>query len=426
MSLFHNFVGRQKYKPKGHSTISDREVILKKTRARMTKVWQGNQQLGRQGAIGCVSLEITQKCNLDCSLCYLSPNANQITDLPLSELFQRLEKIRHDFGPNTDIQISGGDPTVRSREDLLAIVRYARSLELNPTLMTNGIKCSRDLLEELVDCGLSDVAFHVDMTQERIGYADEEELNDLRLEYIERTKGLPLMVMFNTTIFEQNFHQIPKLVRFFIEQSANISFVSFQLQADTGRSRLNKREATVSLDSVMWQINQGAGSSLFWDVVLVGHPKCNKYAGTLVINGKALGILEDKKVFADFLNEFGHVTHDRRDGPGKIFWHYFKIMAWKPAWIFRALKIYLPRIWSLRSDLIVGRGKINKLSFFIHNFMDADNLDPERIEACSFMVMTSDGPVSMCSHNAARDDYILQPLAIDAETDTSWCEPISI
>ena len=44
--------------------------------------------------------------------------------------------------------------------------------------------------------------------------------------------------------------------------------------------------------------------------------------------------------------------------------------------------------------------------------MDAGNLDQERIDACSFMVMTADGPVSMCAHNARRDEYILKPITV--------------
>ena len=55
--------------------------------------------------------------------------------------------------------------------------------------------------------------------------------------------------------------------------------------------------------------------------------------------------------------------------------------------------------------------------------MDKDNLDSERIEACSFMVMTKEGPVSMCKHNANRDDYILQPIQFEDENKTFY--PIS-
>ena len=44
--------------------------------------------------------------------------------------------------------------------------------------------------------------------------------------------------------------------------------------------------------------------------------------------------------------------------------------------------------------------------------MDASALDEERVHACSFMVMTGQGPVSMCAHNAKRDDYILKPVEL--------------
>jgi hypothetical protein len=53
--------------------------------------------------------------------------------------------------------------------------------------------------------------------------------------------------------------------------------------------------------------------------------------------------------------------------------------------------------------------KLGKLSFFMQNFQDADALDEERIHNCSFMVATRDGAVSMCAHNARRDDYIIPP-----------------
>tara|TARA_Y100000296_G_C4941764_1_gene141822 strand:- start:57 stop:449 length:393 start_codon:yes stop_codon:yes gene_type:complete len=43
--------------------------------------------------------------------------------------------------------------------------------------------------------------------------------------------------------------------------------------------------------------------------------------------------------------------------------------------------------------------------------MDARALQQDRIDACSFMVMTADGPVSMCKHNAERDEHILKPLS---------------
>jgi 7,8-dihydro-6-hydroxymethylpterin dimethyltransferase len=169
--------------------------------------WSANQQMGRRWPIGCVALEITQHCNLDCTLCYLSENSEAVKDLPLEEVFRRIELIRRYYGKNTDVQITGGDPTLRKRDELLAIVRV-RVLGMRPTLMTNGIRATRALLEALAESGLEDVAYHVDTTQVRSGYSSEVELNALRQEYIDRVRGLPVSVMFNTTVHQGNFDEI--------------------------------------------------------------------------------------------------------------------------------------------------------------------------------------------------------------------------
>jgi organic radical activating enzyme len=397
---------------------------IARTRERMGKFFTKNQILGRKGSIGCVSLEISQRCNLDCSLCYLSSSSNQVTDLPLQEIFRRLDEIRTHFGVGTNVQISGGDPTLRDRRELMEIVRYARELGLHPAMFTNGILCDREMLEELVENGLSDVAFHVDLTQDRKGFNTEKELNRIRLRYIDLVRGLPLMVVFNTTVHENNFLEIPDLVRFFTENADVVGFASFQLQADTGRGVLGKREELISLGSVKRKIDEGAGDPLGWDGIRVGHPKCHSYVPALAVNGKAFGLIDDPDLAGDFLNDFQHITHDRRESPVTIALRYIAEAVKQPLWLIRGLKYYLPRLWKMRRDLVASRGKAHKISFFVQNFMDAEHLDPERIKACSFMVMTPDGPLSMCAHNAKRDDYILRPISVPSEQGTEMFYPL--
>ena len=164
---------------------------------------QPNQYLGNRKSIGCVALEITQRCNLDCTLCYLSEHSEDVRDLPLAEIYKRIDQIVERFGVGTNIQVTGGDPTLRDHDELVAIVRRIRQRGMNPTLFTNGILASRKLLGRLAEAGLCDVAFHVDTTQERKRngqmITDEADLNKTREQYLERAKGLPLKVIFNTT-----------------------------------------------------------------------------------------------------------------------------------------------------------------------------------------------------------------------------------
>ena len=73
--------------------------------------WSNNQQMGLRWSIGCVALEITQRCNLDCTLCYLSELSEAVHDIPLTEIYHRIDTIHRYYGDHTDIQVTGGDPT---------------------------------------------------------------------------------------------------------------------------------------------------------------------------------------------------------------------------------------------------------------------------------------------------------------------------
>ncbi|MCZ6803430.1 MAG: radical SAM protein [Proteobacteria bacterium] len=92
-----------------------------------TGCWSKHQQMGCRWPIACVALEITQRCNLDCSLCYLSEHSEAVADIPIEEVFRRIDKIYSLYGPNTDVQVTGGDPTLRQREELIEIIRYIKS-----------------------------------------------------------------------------------------------------------------------------------------------------------------------------------------------------------------------------------------------------------------------------------------------------------
>ena len=81
--------------------------------------------------------------------------------------------------------------------------------------------------------------------------------------------------------------------------------------------------------------------------------------------------------------------------------------------------------WRARRDLLAARGRVGKLTFFVHNFMDATELDRQRCEACSFMVMTPEGPMSMCVHNAKRDEYLLVPTKVTREERILFFNPVT-
>ncbi len=404
----------------------DPRAALAAARQRMmaTGQWTASQFMGRRWPIGCVALEITQRCNLDCTACYLSGNAEAVKDLPLEEVFDRIDMIVAHYGPNTDVQVTGGDPTLRKRDELVAIVRRIREKGMRPTLFTNGIRARRDLLQELVDAGLVDVAFHVDMTQKRKGYATETALNALRQEYIERVRGMRLSVMFNTTVFDDNFDQVPEVVAFFVRNSDMVKLASFQLLAHTGRGILGRRDPRITIASVRHQIELGAGTSLSFDTAQTGHAHCNRYAMALVTNGKVYDMLDDKELYDDILQHTAHLQFDRQSRFNTVRTFVQGILI-SPQLTLRAVAWMIRNLWRAKADLLRARGRVDKLSFFIHNFMDACSLEKDRIDACVFTTATSTGPISMCLHNAKRDAFVLRPVRLRGAKREGFWNPLS-
>ena len=381
-------------------------------RMQRTGQWHGHQTAGRRWPVACVSREITQRCNLDCTLCYLSDSSEAVRDLPLAEVFRRIDLILLHYGPGTDVQVSGGEPTLRRHDELVAIVRRIASLGLRASLFTNGTKASRAVLVDLSAAGLTDVAFHVDTTQQRAGYSSEQDLNALRRAYIERAGGLPISVFFNATVHAGNFDAVPMLSAFFVAQADVVRFASFQLQAETGRGVLGARVDVIGNDSVAQRLQQGSGvADLGFNVLAAGHHDCNRSAVLLVVNGRAHDAFANRQLVRRFMRETADLVIDRGT-------------PWRAVRSLLAAAVARPRLGlaALRWALGAGPGlaaaprsgrhtrRVHKLTLFPHNVMDACALDAQRIDACVFMAITQDGPMSMCAYNAQRDHYLLRPL----------------
>ena len=384
-------------------------------RMQRTGQWGPGQLAGRRWAMGCVSLEITQRCNLDCTLCYLSESAEAVRDVPLPELFRRIDEIALLYGPHTDVQISGGDPTLRDKHELSQIVQYIRARGLRSSLFTNGILLTRAWLQSLAADGLNDVAFHVDMTQQRSGYSSEAALNTLRLRYIDMARGLPLSVIFNTTVFAANAHEVPALAQFFVRHNDVVRFASFQLGADTGRGVAPGRDTlAITPESVARAIGQGAGVALNFDALQSGHRSCNRYAMAWTLGSHVFDGLADGEFAARVMRDTASVTLPRGQGVEGA-WAMATAVLRQRHLLAGFLRLALRQLCQARGQWFSG-GRVvpplRKISFFIHSFMDACQLDADRLDACVFMAATAEGPMSMCAYNAERERILLKPVLL--------------
>src|SRR5262249_38298631 len=125
-----------------------------------------------------------------------------------------------------------------------------------------------------------------------------------------------------------------------------------------------------------------------------------------------IDLLTNRRLYERFLEEFRHVPFDRRDVQTTA----RRVIAAalkNPYWLLQGGAFLPAHLWEARKAPRAGAPN-RQNTFFIHNFMDASALDPERIRNCSFMVMTEDGPVSMCQVNSRREGFILRRIALPA------------
>ena len=109
----------------------------------------------------CVLLEVTHRCNLCCPVCFASAQDSS-SDPGLDTIAGWYDILRRK-APGANIQLSGGEPTVR--DDLPQIIALGREKGFTYfQLNTNGLRLARepDYAQELKDAGLSCVFLQFD------------------------------------------------------------------------------------------------------------------------------------------------------------------------------------------------------------------------------------------------------------------------
>jgi uncharacterized radical SAM superfamily Fe-S cluster-containing enzyme len=113
-------------------------------------------------------LEVTQRCDLHCPICFADAAHNPPADLTHEEISAWYRRLLEAGGP-FNIQLSGGEPCIR--DDLPEIIRLGRSYGFTFfQLNTNGLRIARDVtyLTELKEAGLSTVFLQFDGTRDEI------------------------------------------------------------------------------------------------------------------------------------------------------------------------------------------------------------------------------------------------------------------
>ena len=436
------------------------EPVLPESRALLAKNWAQlpdalrtpHQMLGRQGN-GCgATIGAMPRCDFACRGCYLGEEANKVPAESVEAIKAQMRALRPILGPAGNLQLTDGEVTLRPVEEVIELLRYARSLELIPMLMTHGDSFRRrpGLLERLVvEGGLREVSIHVDTTQRgRVGEyrhaTTEAQLNPLRAEFATMLRaaraatGLNVRAATTMTITPENLGGVADVVAWLVANPDAFFMVSFQPIAQVGRTEDGLGDS-VDVEALWREIARGVHGNADASSVArlldgqkwLGHPACNRFVHGIVAKrpGGATfhpvrqhGDATDARIVDGFLARFGGISF-RRDTRRVALARALGLAVRDPLFFARSVPAFalhwLRRLghgsaWRAARELAAGRLRTHGFLFVSHHFMSRAQLETpigqERVQQCVFTVPVNGELVSMCEVNALgiRERYYAQ------------------
>ena len=204
----------------------------------------------------CTLLELTQRCNLACPVCFASSageSGGVSRDLSLEEIARQYDHLMAHGGPY-NIQLSGGEPTLR--DDLAEIIALGRErgftfFQLN----TNGLRLAEEkgYAEHLAQAGVSTVFLQFDGLDDAIyRVLRGRALTATKLAAIENCKraGLPL-VLVPTLARGVNDQALGEILQFALAQAPYVRGVHIQPMSFFGRNSLDPETARLTIPAVL-------------------------------------------------------------------------------------------------------------------------------------------------------------------------------
>ncbi len=198
---------------------------------------------------GIVNIDITNRCNLRCPICFANANAlGYVFELDYEHVAAMLELLK-ELRPVSPpaIQFSGGEPTIH--RDFLKMIRKARELGFPQIqVATNGVKLADfQFTQALVDAGLHTVYLQFDGFKEEVyetarGMKDLLEVKMRVIENCRRVKPEPLSTVLVPTVLKGvNDDEVGEIVNFGLENLDVIRAVNFQPVSLSGRIGYDER-----------------------------------------------------------------------------------------------------------------------------------------------------------------------------------------
>ncbi|MBM9506251.1 radical SAM domain-containing protein [Streptomyces sp. KK5PA1] len=406
------------------------------------------QVLGRH-AVGCEGTHgVFPKCDLKCTPCYHSRDANQVRvdgAHTMAEVEAQMALLRERRGPVAHAQLIGGEVSLLPPDDHAATLAVMRAAGREPMSFTHG-DFDYAYLERLA-LGpdgrrrfdrLSFAAHFDKFMYGRRGIErppDERALNPYRQRFaamlarLRRDHGVAYFIAHNMTVTPGNLDEVAGVIR--DSHAMGYRMFSFQPAAFLGDERRWKEHYRAATPDAVWaEIERGAGARLDWRVVQHGDLRCNRVAYGYYVGRRWFPLLDgdDPRDVAARDAAYRHFHGMAFTGVpplllaarlARLVVRHPGLLATTAGWLTRAVR----RVGLLR--LARNGFRARPVTFVMHQFMDAEAVAPawelmrrgetatdpevratqERLAACNYtMAHPEDGTlVPACVQHAVLD-----------------------
>lgn len=313
-----------------------------------------------------VEIEVTERCNLRCPVCFMAAEEFRTLAPPdpsLETIAAKYRYILQNTSPQTSIQLTGGEPTIR--RDLPEIVRLGRDLGFGAIeVNTNGVAIGGhpDYLKRLAEAGISGIYLQFDgLTAAVYERIRGEDLLGIKLRAIGNCRAAGVQVVLAMTVIKGiNEDQLGQVLTFALQNRDVVAGIAYQPAFGSGRFDVSLPKRLTMGDVIFLLSEQSQGLLEPYDFWPLGcsHPLCSS-ATYLVEDQGELQPLTKRLTPEEYLHAF-----NPNSPQGAVF-----------------ADIAMDKYPDLKPGL----------SILIENYMDASNMDLKKIKECSMVVAGKEG-----------------------------------
>ncbi len=358
-----------------------------------------------------ILMEVTDRCNLQCPVCFASSENSPSADLPIDEIRGMLETVI-EAADACPLQLSGGEPTLR--DDLPDIIALAKKMGFpHIQVNTHGLRLANDIeyLKHLRDAGVDLIYLQFDGTSDDV-YQQVRGANlfDLKVRAIDNCAQVKVGVQLVPTLIPGiNDHQIGEIIQFARQYIPVIKGVHFQPVSYFGRYPVHPSdEDRITTPDVLRALEKQTDGEIKASNFLPRrrHDSHCGFSGFFVLNEDdklvATTVFKPRQPSAADCNETAGCVSEANQ-PSE---HVRKFITEKSKYIEPNPEL-LEQQKEGTLKRFLQRAKTHFLSISGMPFQDAWTVDLERLQGCCIHVITREKKlVPFCAHyitNAAGE-----------------------